>query len=49
MCFASRHVVQAKNKRRRALQARPIYVTITVGIAMSLILIKGKCAPPLLC
>ena len=34
-------VLQADNKKRRALQARPVYIALTVGIAVSLILIKG--------
>lgn len=34
-------VLHAKNKKRRALQARPVYVTLTIAIALMLILIKG--------
>ena len=34
-------VLQAKHKRRRAGQARPVFITITIGIAVALILVKG--------
>lgn len=34
-------VLQAKQKRRRAGQARPVFITITIGIAAALILVKG--------
>lgn len=34
-------VLQAKHKQRRAGQARPVFITITIGIAVALILVKG--------